>query len=963
MDTGTSLSAAALAELRSIVRGTVRADAVTREAYATDASIYHIRPAAVVEPLDREDLLTAIQWCYRNGHPIVPRGGGTSLVGQCVNTGVVIDTSRHLNRIIAVNPDERWVDVEPGLIRDELNRALAAHVLHFAPDPATTSRATIGGMISNNSAGMRSIKYGMTIDHLLQVELALADGEVITLGQESDPALNRSPRSQSIQAELTALMERHQTEILERFPKVGRRAGGYPLDAFTGPRPWNLAKLIAGSEGTLGMIVSARLHLEPVPAFQGLCLAHFTSMDTCLRSVQGIVERGASAVELLDGVILRQAREHPLTRQTCAMIEAEPEAILVIECRTDNEQTLEQQLASIHEHLHGGEKAYAVRRMQTEADIAAVWLMRESALGLMTTVTGTRKPIPYIEDAAVPLEVLPDYVADVQQVCAGYNQPVSLFAHAGAGLLHIRPLHDLRSPQDRDQLKAIQDRAFELVVQYGGSWSGEHGDGIVRAAYNQQFFGTTLFNAFREVKHLFDPDHRMNPGKIIDTPDRMDHLRVDAGRTPLPVETAFRWQVEGGWLRATEQCTGIGACRKLNSGVMCPSYMALRDELHSTRGRANILRAALSGELPSDAWQSDAVRDALDLCLSCKGCYSECPNRVDVGKMKSEWLHQYHKKHTRPQRHQLFANLSIWGRCLSGPQAGSINWLLQRPFIKRHLQPRFGLAGERTLPSFTSQRFTTWFRRHRRRAPIQAGRPVMLFTDLYTEFHEPQIGQAAVRTLEALGYAVSITPVLDSQRAALSLGLLDQAKRRGGRVLEQLRSAADQGHPIVVLEPSCATALRQDLLDLVDDADLARNISAHTFFWDEFLWSEFSGGHISWPEGTRAANAGFLHLHCHQHALDNGHSTSALLRSLPEADIQMSQAGCCGMAGAFGYEREHYQLSVQIAEDRLLPALKEVPTTTVIIAPGFSCRHQIQDLTGRSALHSAEFLTASLPPK
>ena len=961
MDTGTSLSAAALDDLRSIVRGTVRADAITREAYATDASIYHIRPAAVVEPLDREDLLAIIRWCYRNGHPIVPRGGGTSLVGQCVNTGVVIDTSRHLNRILAVNPDERWVDVEPGLIRDELNRALADHGLHFAPDPATTSRASIGGMISNNSAGMRSIKYGMTIDYLLQVELALADGEVITLGPETDSTLNSRPRVQSIHKAFNDLIERHQTEILERFPKVGRRAGGYPLDAFTGPRPWNLAKLIAGSEGTLGMIVSARLHLEPVPAFQGLCLAHFTSMDRCLRSIQGIVERGTSAVELLDGVILQQAREHPLTKQTCEMIQGEPEAILVIECRTDNKQALEQQLASIQEYLHGGEKAYAVPRMQTEADIAAVWLMRESALGLMTTVTGNRKPIPYIEDAAVPLEVLPDYVADVQQVCASYNQPVSLFAHAGAGLLHIRPLHDLRNPQDRDQLKAIQDRAFELVVQYGGSWSGEHGDGIVRAAYNQQFFGDTLFNAFREVKHLFDPNHRMNPGKIIDTPDRLDHLRVDAGQTPLPVETAFRWQAEGGWLRATEQCTGIGACRKLNSGVMCPSYMALRDELHSTRGRANILRAALSGELPSHAWQSDAVRDALDLCLSCKGCYSECPNRVDVGKMKSEWLYQYYQQHSRPRRHQLFANLAVAGRWLSGPQAGTINWLLQRPFVRHHIQPLLGLAAERTLPAFASQRFTTWFRRHRRRVRPQAGRSVLIFTDLYTEYHEPQIGQSAVQVLEALGYDVNITAALDSQRPALSLGLLDQAKRDGGRMLEQLRAAADQDTLILFLEPSCATALRQDLLDLVEDADLARDVGAKTFFWDEFLWSEFSKGRLVWPRNTHSSRPAFLHLHCHQRALDQGASTVALLQSLPESHVEVSNAGCCGMAGAFGYEREHYQPSIRIAEDRLLPAIRELPDETFLVAPGFSCRHQIKDLTGRKAIHSAEYIASSLP--
>ncbi len=633
-------TARALNLLRNGIRGDVVDDALSLGLYATDASMYQMHPLAVLVPLDRDDVISAVRQCAALGLPLLARGGGTSLTGQSIGEAVILDVSKHLTRVLEINHDEGWVRVEPGVVCSELNALLKPHDVHFAPDPATENRANIGGMIANNAAGMRSVRYGMTIDHVIEVDLVLATGELLHLApldaEQLTAKCDLPGREGDIYRGVQNLVARNADEIRQRYPKVIRRCGGYALDALLDAIPWNLSKLICGSEGTLGVILEAKLRLTPLPSYSAVCLAHFDTLDASLRAAAPIVAEGPSAVELIDGVILGQAKIHPLTRDICSLIQGEPAAVLIIEVQGDDVDGTVAHIRRIADGLLGC--AYAAPVMTEAKAIQAVWQLRSSALGLMTNVQGSRKPVPYIEDAAVPPAVLANYVAEVLAVCRKYDQPVSLFGHASVGLMHIRPLHDLHQAADIARMLKIQEEVFPLVQKYGGSWSGEHGDGIVRGGFNRRFFGDQLYDAFRKVKQLFDPEGRMNPGKVIETPPVDSHLRFGLGYQPLTVTTRFNFRAQGGILAAAEQCTGVGACRKTLAGTMCPSYMATRDEVHSTRGRANALRMALTGQLGAGGLAGDALKATMDLCLSCKGCKGECPNSVDMARLKAEVL-------------------------------------------------------------------------------------------------------------------------------------------------------------------------------------------------------------------------------------------------------------------------------------------------------------------------------------
>ncbi|HMP90172.1 MAG TPA: FAD-linked oxidase C-terminal domain-containing protein [Kiritimatiellia bacterium] len=940
------LSPTALEAFSSLLGNRARHDEATLAAYSSDASMYQFKPLLVIEPASCQEILDAMAICRQFELPILPRGGGTSLVGQSIGKAVVFDVSRHFNRIIELDKKSRWIRVEPGITRDALNLYLQPYGLQFAPDPATSSRANIGGMIASNAAGMRSIRYGMTIDHILEITVALTDGTILQLGKSSEP----SDLTSNVIVGLQKILEREQDEIINRFPKVRRRSGGYSLDAFVGPKPWNMAKIIAGSEGTLGFILDAKLSLEPLPRYSSLCLAHFQDLMECLRAVSTVNSFNPSAVELLDGVIINQARQHVLTRDTCHMINGEPEGLLVIEFQSDSIEDNRESAVALKTALETRTACYAFSIIDNESSIRDVWLMRESALGLITTVQGNRKPTPYIEDASVPPDNLPDYVSDVLAVCRQHGQPVSLFAHAGVGLLHIRPLHDLHSRADIDQMLKIQNEVFELVRKYKGSWSGEHGDGIIRGSFNREFFGERIYQVFREIKTLFDPDGLMNPGRILDTPPRDESLRFGAYQKPESLTPAFQWSENGGLLSAVEQCTGIGACRKIGAGVMCPSYMALRDEVHGTRGRANVLRLALTGQLGPNALVGDDVMNAFDLCLSCKGCRSECPNKVDVGKMKTELVHNYYKHHRRSIRSSLFSRTNLLGRLFSGAIAPIVNTLLHSHILRQLLDSLLKIDARRKLPDYADETFSQWFH-SRTDQQKEAVIPVVLFNDYVTEYHEPELGKSAVRILEACGMNVQLISNCDSQRPALSQAMLDRAREFGAQLFDRLAKSGGNNDPILVIEPSSLSALIQDLPDLIHNEQAVKSVLPRLMLLDDFLAMRINADTFKTPSAPV-----FVFNHCHQRSMDGGRSTIKLLQQIKGLDMRTSRAGCCGMAGSFGYEKEHYELSVKIARDRLLPEINDLDEHAIILANGFSCRQQIRDLTGRQALHPVQYL-------
>jgi FAD/FMN-containing dehydrogenase len=936
--------------------------------YSTDASMYQIQPLAVMCPKNRHDILAAIDDCAKKNLPLLARGGGTSLTGQSIGKAVILDVSKHMTRVLELNLVEGWVRVEPGLVCSNLNAFLKPYGVHFAPDPATENRANIGGMIANNAAGMRSVRYGMTIDHVLAVDLALASGEVLNLSaldsaQWSTKAAQQD-REGIIYRGIRDLVTQNSNEILQRYPKVIRRSGGYSLDALVDANPCNLAKLICGSEGTLGVILEAKLKLTPLPRFSAVCLAHFHTLDASLRASAPIVAQNPSAVELIDGVILQQARIHPLTRDVCKMLEGKPESILIIEVQGDDFEETASHIKRIANSLLGF--AYAAPVMTELNAIQAVWQLRSSSLGLMTNVQGSKKPVPYIEDAAVPPEQLADYVAEVLAICSKYNQPVSMFGHASVGLMHIRPLHDLHESTEINLMKQIQEDVFPVVKKYGGSWSGEHGDGIVRGGFNKRFFGDQLYNAFREVKKLFDPEGRMNPGKVVETPPVDSHLRFGKNYKTISVETAFHFRSQGGILAAAEQCTGVGACRKTLAGVMCPSYMATRDEMHSTRGRANALRLALTGQLGQDGLVGDDLKSTMDLCLSCKGCKGECPNSVDMAQLKAEVLYQHQKRHGISLRSRFFANQARLASLASGPQALLINRLIALTPLRWLVQKVLGIDCARPLPSFAQQRLSDWF--EKRSVVGSAGstnKRVILFNDTYTEHYLPEVGRAAIEVLEAAGYHVELASLGDSQRSSISQGLLDQAKRNGTRLFNGLDTDFSANLPIIVCEPSCASALKDDLPELLDDDELANRIASRVRMFDHFLEQELAAKNCILPLKKQnlksdGLQAFLVHSHCHQKTIDGGRWTHRLLARISGSQVQDTEAGCCGMAGSFGYEVEHASLSQTIAEQRLLPCISKSNVSTQIVSNGFSCRHQIADLSGRESLHIAEVLRSFL---
>lgn len=944
--------------LQDQVKGEVLTDDYSRGLYSTDASVYRIMPELIVLPKDEEDVLTALRLAQQYQQLVLPRGGGTSLAGQTVAQAMVLDFSKYMNQVLEFNPEERWIRVQPGLVRDELNAFLEPHGLHFAPDPATSSRANVGGMVGNNSSGTKSILYGKTVDHVLGMRVALADGTVMEVEALDPEAYARKCAQTDVEGKIyrgvKQLIDAHREEIEARFPKVMRRVGGYNLDEFIHTDTWNLSKLLCGSEGTLATSLELKLNLTPLPPYKSVCVVHFAEVLEAIRAVTPMLAYQPAAIEILDETVVTLSRENLTTRRHCHFLEGNPAAILIVEFYDDDpEKVLERPRAMIRE-LQGLQLGYAYPLFPQGPAYEDVWVIRKKGLGLMLGIKGKKKPLPFIEDAGIPTDVLPQYIAEVLDICKKHETGVAMYAHASVGVIHVRPILDLRDATDIQRFKRIAEDTFERVKHYGGSWSGEHGDGLVRSPFNKAFFGETLYEAFKELKALFDPENRMNPGKIIESPDMTENLRYGAGYQDREPETVYKYKADGSFADAVHMCTGVGECRKMLGGTMCPSFKVTRDEELSTRGRANALRMAMSGQLNGGGLTSERMREVLDLCLSCKACKSECPSNVDMAKLKSEVQQLWYREKGTTLRDRLIRDSAQAAKRFSGALAPMVN-LTQRTWLFRQaLQAVAGFDARRVLPAYTTRNFARWYRQHYR--PPQQSRPkVVLFADTYLNFHEPEIGISATQFLDKLGFEVILAEVGCCQRPKISHGFLDRAKAEGTTVAHRLQRYMEEGLPVLVCEPSCASALNDDLPDLIDDEELAALLKEQVYFIDTFLLNAYDAGQLK-KLPDLSGQTFHLHGHCHQKALYGTTAVKKLLEQGCGATVKEIPSGCCGMAGSFGYEQEHMALSQKIGEQVLFPAVKALGPDDHLIASGFSCRHQIDHFTGKKAKHWLELL-------
>ena len=950
-------------ELKSRVAGEVRFDKMTRLLYSTDASIYQMEPIGVVIPRSAEDVIAVVETANRYGVPLLPRGGGTSLAGQTVGHALIMDFSKYMRGVVEVNPEEGWVRTQPGIILDELNHYLEPCGMLFAPDPSTSNRGNVGGALGNNSCGAHSIVWGKTVDNVVDLDVVLSTGETARFaslnGEQLESKVRRDGLEGEIYRNLLAIGEANRSEVLARYPKIQRRVAGYNLDELVGGGAFNMARFVVGSEGTLVTITEAKLRIVPRPKRKALAVLHFNDLLESMEATVAILELEPAAVELIGSMIIRQARSNLEYARKMDFIEGDPEALLVVELVGDSEAELEARLDGLERRMERGGMGYAVRRLIKPEDQARVWEFRKSGLGLMMNVPGDSKPLPFVEDTAVAPERLTEFVKRFDEIVRDNGTTAGYYGHASVGCLHIRPLIDLKRQDGVDRMVAIATQISDLVLEFGGSMSGEHGDGLVRSVWNEKMFGSQIYDAFRQVKRAFDPKGIMNPGKIVDSQPMTENLRIGPGYRPLQPRTGFAFSSEGSFAGAIEMCNGQGACRKVIGGTMCPSYMVTRDEEHSTRGRANALRAAMSGALPADSLTSRRLYEVLDLCLECKGCKAECPSNVDMAKLKYEFLDGYHKAHGHSLRDRVFgdiATLSRWGSFF----APLSNWALRSHIFGRFLEMQVGVDGRRRLPEFASQTFRQWFRA-RGGSPALAGArgQVVLFPDTFTNYNHPNLGRAAVKVLERLGYQVIVPRVKCCGRPMLSAGMMDKARACARSNVDSVYPYIQRGARLVGLEPSCILSFRDEYPDLLGGDPRAQAVSEKSVLVEEFvLYAQREHG--ARLEFVNPPSKLLFHGHCHQKALVGTGAAMELMRSMPDCEAVEIPSGCCGMAGSFGFQKEHYDISMRIGEEVLFPAIRSEGADSVVVTEGVSCRQQIEDGTGHRAKHLVEVLAEAL---
>jgi FAD/FMN-containing dehydrogenase/Fe-S oxidoreductase len=991
------LSLEVITKLKSSITGEIKYDPITRVLFSTDASIHKIEPMGVVFPRNIDELIPIIQICNQYRIPIIPRGSGSGLAGQSIGSGLIIDCSRYLNKLVTINPEEQTAIVEPGLILDDLNRAAKKYNLQFGPDPASSERATMGGCIGNNATGAHSIIYGMTADHILSSEIVLADGSVTTFNPVSmeiarkaaDGTLNTITTSieRGIYQSALQIRKEYQDEIKKRWPKTWRRVSGYNINylipwSSTYPPQWdltmlpyppvssdtiNLAPLLAGSEGTLGVIRKATLRLVPLKKYNILSVINFSSIIEACDNVSRIMELSPSAIELIPQSLIHLARSVPAYASQLSFVKGDPAAILVVEFSGDDQQKLSGQLSALNQISNWPDNPYIA---ETASQQKQVWEVRKVGLGILMSRLGDFKPISFIEDMSVPVERLGEFVHAMDAILKNFGTQADYYGHASAGCLHIRPLLNIKTREGKAELRSIAQAAVELVLQLGGAISAEHGDGITRGEWIEQAYGPKIVEAFRMIKQAADPNGILNPGKIVDTPRMDKFLRYDDEYHPegwIPVMT-FSSQTPDRirLVEAIEQCNGAGVCRKSN-GVMCPSFQATKDEMFSTRGRANLLRAMVSNEFASQEMAMKAVKDALELCLACKGCKAECPSGVDMAKLKYEFYQYFYTLpgNHHPVRDYLFGYISQFAK-ISHPFAPIVNYLTSAPGLAGLRENLLRLPKKRTLPKFSPVSFHAKVRKQQKYVDEV---DCLLLIDAFNEYIYPETGIDALKVLQAIGVRVKMLSTIGAGRTLISKGFLVQAKKHAKYLVNEISRNDPTGKlPVVGLEPSEIYTLKDEYIDLFPNDGRVEALSQRAFMIDEFLLrpdvnelvrlSKFVSNNKMVNNRTNV----LLHGHCYQKAqppAKDGYpvgvaATVAMLENVGYL-VKIIDDGCCGMAGAFGYETEHYSVSMQVGELALIPAIKG-SNIQIVAASGISCKSQIEDGTGLHAFHPISLL-------
>ncbi|WP_075591579.1 FAD-binding and (Fe-S)-binding domain-containing protein [Labilibacter marinus] len=965
-----------LNQLSSLLKGEVSVKDLDRAQHATDASAYREKPLGVVWPRDNADLHLILDFAYKNKIELIPRGAGTSLAGQVVGSGLVVNMSKYMNNILELNVDEKWVMVEPGVVLDELNKYLAPHGLFFGPETSTSNRCTLGGMVGNNSCGSHSLVYGSTRDHLLEVHGYLANGDEVVFKEiqnwEFDKKCQQEGLEGDIYREIKDILSKpeHIAEIDKEYPhkSIHRRNTGYALDYLAEMVPFkedgdhfNMCKLIAGSEGTLMVANKMKLNLVSVPPkHEALICVHFNSLEESLQANIAALKHSPRAVELIDDKIIDLAGQSTAQQSNRFFISGKPQALLVIEFADNSSVALEEKIHQLINDFKEQNLGYDYPIVESE-NIKRVWALRKAGLGVLSNMKGDDLPVAVIEDTALRPEDLPAFSKDIKDLLGGFSKDCVFYAHVGSGELHLRPVLNLKDPQDVIIFRKIAKETAAIVKKYDGSLSGEHGDGRLRGEFIPLMVGDLNYKLILRVKKVFDPEGLLNPEKIVNTPQMNTSLRYRQANPLKKINTVYSWRDTEGIVRATEKCSGSGDCLKSEviGGTMCPSYMATKDEKHTTRGRANILREYFTGTLDSDNLYLEDINEALSLCLSCKACKSECPSGVDVAKLKGEFLQHYYSQKGVPPKAMMIAYMPAINKLFS-VFPWLYNGLTHAPWIKRIVPKMMGFNASRSIPKMNNISLKTWAKWHKKSAAKQ--KTVYLFADEFTNYLDSDTGIKAILLLEQLGYRVVIPEHLSSGRTYISKGLIKKAKKIANRNIELLAPMVSSLSPIVGIEPSAILTFRDEYINLAKDELLseAQKIRKCTYTIEEFLANEMNKGRIKKEQFTKEERNIKFHGHCYQKALSNTKYIRQALSFPENYHAEEIDSGCCGMAGSFGYESDTYAISMKIAEMKLLPAVRETEESTYIAASGTSCRHQIKDGTGRTAKHPVDILFEAL---